>query len=711
MPLAAENFVHENSGVVTTPGTDCVVALAGTDQTTAGNTLIVFLTAQVGVTPPAGFVEDEGPVVNLTAFRKSEVATGETSWTFTVPPNSVFAWYVAEVSNLDPVEPLDASADSGGAFGSTSNGGTRSTGTTPLNAGLNTVVLAAFSAVQAAGSSESWSGYTGDFEELADVSPNVDGAYQLAVARKFVSGTTGQFESTATLATSQASTSTGAIIVAYRAADSPIVAPLAHLQGFENGTHGGINSHTGSTSLTGAGFTVTSGTWGTNYLIQAGSARNSSYGLRVTQSGVAAHVRAGDVNAPSGSAGLDVRVVSATGTVVVASLTAQTGTPLVQLLYDADASKFGVRCGTIGTTSWQSGTTATNTWVWVDIRWKTNTSTWHAEWRLETGTDTYTEQAAAELSGQAVTNFYMVELGRASTAQTMTADYDNVCLSRYYVAYPLGPHQVRLLTVDTGGTPTVSGTSTNFSRFTANGTLAAIDAATAALLVDEVPPTVSASADGVCQTATAAGDYIEFPMAAATVAADEVIDGVRMLAAMWGGTGAGTGTVGIRGWDGTTETTLVPASTSYDAGSPTAVSSTEPRWQCAMWQFPTGGWTKTRLDAAALRFGYSTDAAPDMGCDALYLEYATRKAAIQPLFGTLATQAIHPNTEGIRSVTVDTTTTGQAADLYYEESGSPTTVPVAASITQTETIDAPDMPTVNVLAIYPDPEPENIEPY
>jgi hypothetical protein len=702
MPLAAENFVQENSGVVTTAGTSCVVSLPS--GTTAGNTLVVFLTSLSGVTAPAGFVEDEGPVINLTAFRKSEVAASETSWTFTTGINSLFAWYVVELSGLAPVEPLDASADSGGAFGSTSNGGTRSTGTTALNASLNTVVFAAFSAQQTpAGTTESWSGYTNNFEELADVSPNVDGAYQLAVARKFVTGTTGQFESTATLATSQASQLTGALIVVYRSADSPIAAPLAHLQGFENGTHGGINSHTGPTSLTGAGFSVTSGTWGTNYLIQAASARNSNYGLQITQSGVAAHVRAGDVNAPSGSVGFDVRVVSATGTVVVASLTASTGTPLVQLLYDADASKFGVRCGTTGTTSWQSGTTATNIWVWVDIRWKTNTSTWHAEWRLETGADTYTEQAAAELSGQAATNFYMVELGRASTAQTMTADYDNVCLSRYYVAYPLGPHQIRLLTVDPAGTPTVSGTSSNFSVFTANGTLGAWNATNARDAVDEVPPTVSASADGVCQTATAANDYIEFPMAAPTVAADEVIAGVRMLAAMWGGAGAGTGQVGIRGWDGTTETTLVPASVSYDAGSPTAVSTTEPRWQCAMWPYPTGGWTEALLAGAALRFGFSPDATPDMGTDALYLEYATRKAIIQSLFGTLASAAVNPNTAGVRAVTVDTNVeSGKAADLYYEESGSPTTVPVAADTTQIEVIDAPDAPTVNYIALYPE---------
>jgi hypothetical protein len=595
LPLSADDFVHENSGVVTTPGTSCVVSLAGADSTTAGNTVIVLLTSGTGVTPPAGFVQDKLVGVNLYVFRKSEVAAGETSWTFTTGGNDKFTWYVAELSGVDPVEPLEASA-SGGLTG-VANGGTLSTGTTPLNAGLNTVVLAAF-AVDAAGTS-SWSGYTNDLEEVADLGSGT--IYQLAVARKFVTGTTGTFSTTATLATSLSTPNAGALIVVYRAADSPIVAPLAMLAGFEGGTHGGINSHTGADSLmSNAGAHV--GTWGTSYLIQAGSARNSGYGLRVVQSGAGVRVLIGNLNVQAASFGFDCRVVSATGSPVVAAVTSSAGSVFAQLLYDASATKFGVRAGTTGTVSWQSGTTALNTWAWVDLRLKINTTTWRVEWRLETGTDTYTDQVAAELTGQSGSfSFHCLQPGY-NAAQTITADFDNACLSASYVAYPLTPHQVRLLTVDPAGTPTLSGTSTNFSVFTANGTLAAWNAVNARNAVDEVPPTVSASADGVCQTAVAASDYIEFPMAAPTLAADEIISGVRMLAAMWGGTGTGTGTVGIRSWDGTTETILIAASTSYDAGSPTVISSTVPRWQCALWPMRYG-WSAAKLAAAELRFG------------------------------------------------------------------------------------------------------------
>lgn len=700
MPIAT---IQENSGVVTTPAMSCVVSLPS--GTTAGNTLLVFLTSQSGVGEPAGFVLDKFLAVNLYAYRKSEVAASETSWTFTTTVNSVFAWYVVELSGVDEVEPLDTSAVSGAGFGATSNGGTRSTGTAPLNAALDTVVYGAFAAEQVAGSTESWSGYTNGFDEVADVSANVNGARQLAVASKAVTGTTGTFETTATLATSQASTPTGALLVAYRAANSPIAAPLAHLAGFEWGTHGGIHSHTGSTNMLGSASNSAAGTWGTNYLIQAASARTSGYGLQVVQSGAAAYVYVGNLATPqAGSFGLNVRVVSATGTVVVASLLHTALGAVAQLLYDASASKFGVQCGTTGTTSWQSGTTATNTWVWVDLRVRTNTSTWRAEWRLETAADTYTDQAAAELTGQSATVVDRWRLG-ANAAQTVTADFDDLVMSRHYVAYPLGPHQIRLLTVDPAGTPTVSGTSSNFSVFTANGTLAAWNAANARDAVDEVPPTVSASADGVCQTAVAASDYMEFPMAAATLAADEVIDGVRMLAPAWGGTGTGTGTLGLRGWDGTTETTLIPASTSYDAGAPTAVSATEPRWQCALWQWPTGGWTKTRLDGASLRVGFSTDATPDMGCDALYLEYATRKARADTVVGesggVVAEANLNPNTAGTRSATVDTPA-DQGATMFWDNAGTPGSQVLGVSDTHTEVFDAPDGSTIVEVGVSSD---------
>jgi hypothetical protein len=131
VPLTADNVIQENTGTVTSASTSCAVSLGA--GTTAGNTVIVVLSAQVGVTQPAGFALDKFIGVVLYAFRKSEVAADETSWTFTTSGPSTWSWYVAEMSNIDPVEPLDASAASSEGL-TLSNGSTLSTGTTPLNA-------------------------------------------------------------------------------------------------------------------------------------------------------------------------------------------------------------------------------------------------------------------------------------------------------------------------------------------------------------------------------------------------------------------------------------------------------------------------------------------------------------------------------------------------------------------------------------------------
>jgi hypothetical protein len=720
LPLSADDFVQESSGSNSRPAGSTSLVIdpttgsnPGWTGTTAGNTLLLIITSQVGLTTPAGFSADKSNASLLWVYSKSEVAAGETSWTVTfsaLGATAGFSWYVAEVAGVDPAVPLEVSATAAG--GPLANGATLSSGTTPQSAALDVVVLAAFAVQQAVGSeTQSWSGYTNDYEELADVASNVAGAHQLAVARKVVSGATGQFETTATLATSASTAPTKALIVAYRAANSPIVAPLTHFLGFGWGTHGGLSSHSGVTNMMGTVLGGAVGTWGTNHLIQAASARSSGYGLRIVQSGSAAYVRTGDLGGingvKSGSFGKNVRVVSATGTVVVAEIANNAATlTFARLMYDTSTSKFGVRCGTTGTIQWQSGTTALNTWVWVDFRVKVNTTVWRVEWRIETAADTYTGQTAAELTGQDGGNGFQCLHFGANAAQTVTADFADVCLSTYYAAYPLTPHQVRLLTVDPAGTPTLSGTSTNFSVFTANGTLAAWNAVNARNAVDEVPPTVSASADGVCQTAVAASDYIEFPMAAPTLADDEIVAGVRMLAAMWGGTGTGTGTVGIRSWDGTTETTMIDTSVSYDAGSPTAVSSTEPRWQCAMWP-STNGWTQAELDALALRFGFSTDATPDMGVHVLYLEYATRKAVAGTVVGEAGGVALesntNPNTTGTRSVTLDTPA-DQGATLNWSVGGTPDSQAVAASSSHTETLDAADAAQVDYVEVVSENE-------
>jgi hypothetical protein len=688
VPLTADDFIQENSGT-TTASTSILVTLPS--GTTLDTTLIVVFYASQAVTAaPSGFTKDKQPASGaggvLYVYRRSSGAAAETSWTWTLTAAGDAAWYVAELTNIDPADPLESAAETGDA--SVSNGGTLSTQTTAQGAGLSTVAFAAFGAMRAnSGVTVGFGSYTNEFEEIADLaSPSTPGTH-LAVARKFVAGTTAQFESTATYSTTGAAASADAVMVAYRAADAGIAAPLNFFTGLEWGTHGGINQPTTVRGML-ASSSGAFGTYGTHYLIQAGSARNGGYGLRLVSAGSALQGTTG-FGTPAASAsfctGFNVRVVSATGTVIVAYWT--TSTNNLQLVYNASTTQFGLRWGAGGTITYQTGTTALNTWVWMDVGGYTDSSSRYGKWRLETATNTYTDQpdcntTAGSFGTPAPT------LGEGAASQTSTMDFDDLVTCRYFAAYPLGPHTVRLLKVDPAGTPTVSGTSDNFKVMTANGTLAAWNDILARNAVDEVPPTVSALADGVVQSAVAASDYMQFPMETYTAGPTEIIAGVRMVACMWGGTGTGTGTLGIRGWDGTTETTLIDTSVSYDADSLTTMSATHPYWQTAMWQYGAG-WTQAALNAAALRVGFSTDATPDMGVNALYLEVATREAIPfaaarltsdedPTVDAALVTETIHPYNSGVRTYTISNDDPTRTVEFNYSIADVPQTAIIVA---------------------------------
>jgi hypothetical protein len=215
------------------------------------------------------------------------------------------------------------------------------------------------------------------------------------------------------------------------------------------------------------------------------------------------------------------------------------------------------------------------------------------------------------------------------------------------------------------------------------------------------------------QVTAAASDYVELPMQTYTCASDEVIAGVRMIAAMWGGTGTGTGTFGIKGWDGVTETSLAPNTTIYDAASPTAVSATEPLWMAFPWGLSPGNpWTQARLNNAALRVGFSSDATPDMGISAIYLEVAIRKTPVvrQITQGEADEFAvdlrIHPYDSSSVSYLLTSADATRGATFNYSVSGTPQTpVYVAASSTQEVVVNAAAFGDITIDGFEPDALP------
>jgi hypothetical protein len=706
--LSADDLIQFDEGSVTAGTSTAVTLPVGT---TAGNTVIVFIYSNVAITVPSGFIAAEGNTFSPTVSYKPNVGAGETSWTYT-HASADTAWIAVEMSNIDTVEPYEGSTLS--TLGTNvSNGGTLSTGTTSFNIGLSTVQFALFSGYVSSGTAtKSWSGYTNGFTEITQID-STSGTNRpcLAAAVNFRTGSTAQFQSTATLTISTGSLTSRARMLVFREAGSPISAPLGGLTGFEFGTHGGLAEttvhSTGNNQPLGPSADPPVGTWGTHYSIGSSYARNGDYGLRISTSAATCNVPIAYTSSPAlGVYAANIRPVSGSGTPTVMTWDVTTGTDLL-LVYDVATEKFGLRWGA-GTAEWQTGTTPLNAWAWVEVRLKTNATTHHAEWWCETGTGDGLQTSPADLTGMTSTFLTKVTLSGLGS-QTVTFDADDPVYSRHYAAFPLGPHKVIRLGVDTGGTATVSGTAANFNVFTANGTLAAFSSAAALAALDECPPTVSASADGLVQVTTASTDYVELPMQTYTLAADEIIAGVRMIASMWCGTGAADGNLTIKGHDGVSLTSL--SARTFDAGSPTAISATEPLWLASPWSLTPGSpWTPTRLANAVLRVGYSSDATPDMGISAIYLEVAIK--TITPVRQITSGEAdeftadvyLDPYNSASVSYVVGSTDATRGATFNYSVSGTPQTpVYVAASSTQEVVVNAASFGEISDVSLEPDP--------
>jgi hypothetical protein len=332
-------------------------------------------------------------------------------------------------------------------------------------------------------------------------------------------------------------------------------------------------------------------------------------------------------------------------------------------------------------------------------------TTWHIDWQLEESGTVTAQTSPADLTGQAAQPGLTNAIVGHNSAQTLTVDIDDWVMAAHPAAYPLGRHDIYALKVDPAGTPTVTGTVGNFALMTSNATGATLTAGTLTTARDniaELPPTISTASSGVLQITTAATDYIEFPMNTLALTASQVVAGVKLLACLVSTTGAGAGTLGIRGYDGSVETVLLPTTVSSTPGSSTTVSGTVPPWVGYMWATPNR-WTQTKLNAAALRFGFSNDATPDMGVHAMYLEVAVKSAETRPLFGDAATANVDPGSLAVASLAVTAPPSGDAS-LYYETNTVGTTVPVPAGTTATATPDAPDQATTNYIAVYWPPE-------
>jgi hypothetical protein len=503
------------------------------------------------------------------------------------------------------------------------------------------------------------------------------------------------FECAATAsATLTGTSSASATIVCYAAEGAKREPNIAHFWGFFPGV-----------SSTPAGLNT--GNAGARYFeTVVGTPAITADGLQLTGAASAQSVAAASITTALQAAKAHLgwirfRLDSLSGDLELATLTDSGGASTV-VRYVSASQKVGVKVGT-GTEVLSDATVTTGVFYILDVRAMGTTPARTVDWQLDYGAGPVAQTQATFTAG-AILGSLVPVLGW-SAAQTGTVTFASALFSIIAGHYPLGASDWTfvLLKPDPAGTVTVSGSTSNFGVMTSGGTIGAWDATGARNAVDEWPPVVGASADGAVAVTASATDYIEFPMETYQAAPAGAIRAARVLLPMWAASGTAA-TCRVLGWDGTNATTL------FAEADPGTDNSSTPGWVCAMWR-PSGGWTQAKLDAAAVRFG-SNDATPDIGPHAVGMEVAVAVApAAAPMFGTSGDVTVTAQTDagtgGILGLTT-TTPADKAASLHYEVNSSPTDVAVPAASSDTQTLGAPDHPTTNYVAIYPDPEPGSV---
>jgi hypothetical protein len=701
------DFVNTNFGSF-----ESTTGNATLPATTAGNTILMVISSHLQPAgAPTGFTLDNVIGTGRLVFcHKSNVGAGETSWTIGPITSQRIAWWVAEVANLDLSSPVDTSS----TVVVTSNAATVSTGTTPTSSTYDGIALAAWGLTHATGGSiGTFSGHTNNFTEIDDHGiANGSAAVSLSVARQFVASIA-TYESTATPSvTTGSATGTGQMVI-YTSATAKKHHKIDVMAGMEWGTAAGM----GTTGLQ-SPFDSVAG----SPAVVSTNPRSGAYCLELSAAAAVENVAwAASTGAlaaylPSSFdecvARFSIYFPGALPTADVDLFSFEHFTALKGgfIRYRTSGTKLGAQVAGNATTGTEqfSGAVVADQWYDIDVRLDNNaTTTDTLSWQVD-GVDMTNATGTTTTVNNGVINGVRIGWVNASTA---TVRYDDIVVSKQPGNYPLGDYRLLPLGPDPAGTLTIGGASavsTDFNTFTANGTMAAWNATTARDAVDEIPPLIGASATGFAQVVIRSTGYVEVPMATYDAAGNgEAIRALRWYFCGWGAGAPAAATIGFRGWDGTVETTVMStANPSFNN------STTVPMWMCRMQRVLSSAvpylWTQTKLDALAARVGFSSDVTPNIGVHAVIAELAVKAAPSSPLFGDLASVAADPDSAGVVQIAVDATTTGDV-ELYYEETGSPTTVPVTGGTTHTEPIGAIDSTVTNYIALYLPPEPDPVD--
>lgn len=645
MSISADDIIQTASGNFNaSTGTISLPA-----PTTDGSTVLVFFNVISANISISGFTRPHGVTAGTprpAILYKANVAAGENDWvTGSIAANSV-AWVAMEIQNVSRLNPVEVWANpslsniTGTVIGS-------NTTLTPSTS-YETLVFALHVAQNASNNTvPSFSGHTNGFTQIA-TSSRAEASTAVSLSVSLLPGLDiGSYQCTAT---SSVTVNGNAVIVAVNAEGARRVPNLDLMSGAEHGTAAGratgiaggppVDASNGSVSV------VTTSPRSGNYcweLTGSGAAANIAWtttgamSLYPAATGFTNHrqyVARFSFYAPTSLPGSDVTIAA------IDNGTGLSGAG-VQIVYRAGSQKIGVQVVEdnlhVGTEVLSATTVTAGAWhdidVYLDMTNRTRAQRFYAYWRLN-GVDQTTAEVTTTTQ-VSVATFTQLRLGW-TTASTAQFRFDDIAGSKHPGHYPLGDLKIVPLTVDPAGTVTVT-TAANFSTFTANGTLnGTFSAATARGAVDDLPPTIGASADGLVQDTVDSAGYVEVPMSTyAMYTALQVPRGIRWYFCGWAAAAGPTtaATIGFRSNDGVAETTLFAAAEANFQNSTTA-----PAWMCRMHRTLSSATpptlTQARIDALTARVGFSTDATPVVGVHSIMAELAVRNAEVQQVIET-----------------------------------------------------------------------------
>jgi hypothetical protein len=295
-----------------------------------------------------------------------------------------------------------------------------------------------------------------------------------------------------------------------------------------------------------------------------------------------------------------------------------------RLRFRASDSKLIVDPGNSGTVR-VGPVVTTNTWYRIDWSWNGTTTTCTVKWAVDGSAQTDATCTVASASNSAGI-FY----GFDSNTPTGHMRFDDLVITDNAADHPLGQHKVVILTADTGGTATQVGTANATARFTTNGggLDATFSSANILAALAELPPTFGATASGVYQRTSGAGNACRVPMTSYTLLSGETITGVRGEFPGWAATTTASNW-SIDGDDGATPVVL------FGLADPNFDNTSTPAGISRMFTSASGGWDQTKLNALAFEVGFATDISPLTGVHACYAEVAVKVSAA-PNSGTAA---------------------------------------------------------------------------